>query len=118
MTADQLTDAGIVFTASGFVVFSFLYGVLAPWWHSALGRNVMALMASCGGFVSLGVIRVFSPHAFDAAPWIRPTVWLIIGSIAWWRVVLLIHEQVRGRRPKRTLHPESPAPGADPQEGT
>lgn len=115
MTADQVSAFGIVYTALAFLAFSAAYGVLAPWWRSALGRNVMALMASCGLFVSLGVIKLVWPHTFDHMPWLRPAVWLVIGTIGWWRVVLLIHEQ--RRRGKVTLTRKAGQARTDPQEG-
>jgi hypothetical protein len=96
-----LSNALIVVTCVGTLLFCVLYAVLSPWWRYAVGRNVMALMATISLFLVLAVIHLVAPHAFDSWPWIRLVVWSQIAVIVWWRVALLVRTQVAKRRDER-----------------
>lgn len=91
----------IVATGVGAGVFCALYALLAPWWRSEIGRNLMALMAVIGLFLGLATMHLIWPHIFDNQMWIRPVMWSSICAIVWWRVVLLVKTQVVKRRDKR-----------------
>ena len=93
-----LSNALVVVTCVGAITFCILYGLSSPWFSSAIGRNMMAMMAAIGGFLVLAVIRIIWPDAFDDLPWIRPVAWSVIGGIVWWRVVLLVRTQIVRRR--------------------
>lgn len=96
-----VANALIVATCAGAIVFCVLYAVLAPWRRSAMGRNVMALMAIIALFLVLATMHMRWPHLFDHQQWIRPVMWALICGIVWWRVALLIHTQVLKRRDER-----------------
>lgn len=102
----QFTNILVIWTGAGFITFCLLYGFFAPWWKSEMGRNIMALMGTCGLFLVLAVIKMAIPNAFDHMPWIRPIVWSTIGCIVWWRVVLLLKTQVLKRASKRRGGPD------------
>lgn len=87
------------------VAFALTYAITAPWWRSAVSRNVLFLMAAIGFFLVLGVIHMVSPGAFDSQPWIRPVCWTVIAGLLVQRFVILIREQVLRKRDERASGP-------------
>ena len=88
----------VVLTCVGAITFCVLYALSSPWFSSAIGRNMMAMMGTIGLFLILAIIKMVRPDAFNDLPWIRPVAWTLIGGIVWWRVVLLVRTQILRRR--------------------
>lgn len=99
---EALGNVLVVLTCAGAITFCAMYALFSPWWKSAMGRNVMAMMGTIGLFLILAIIRMIWPNAFNDMPWIRLVAWSLIGGIVWWRVVLLVRTQVLRRRDERT----------------
>lgn len=91
----------------GAVVFGVTYHLLAPWWRSQVGQNLMAMTGGCGLLLGLRVLRqVLAPEAVAPNAYFGEGVlWLLafvaLGAAFWWRWVLLIREQV----PRRVADP-------------
>jgi hypothetical protein len=90
-------NAAIVATFAGALVFvaSYAWRTRGAWRDSAVGRNVMALMA---------VIVVVSAMAVAAIIWgtewphrnvVRFVAWSLVAVCVWWRVVILWRIQHR-----------------------
>jgi hypothetical protein len=81
------------------VLFILLYGVLAPWWRSATGRNIMTLMGAlavaCVYFTWAYVREGGLPPAFLP---IRFCIFVVLFLAVSWRVVLFVREQIFARR--------------------
>lgn len=96
-----LSNFLIVATGAGAGAFCMLYATISPWWRTALGRNIMALMGVIGLFLGLATMHMVWPHVFDSQQWIRPVMWSMICAIVWCLVGLLVRTQVRKRRGER-----------------
>ena len=48
----------VVLTCVGSVVFCVMYALFSPWWKTAMGRNIMAMMATIGLFLILAIIKM------------------------------------------------------------
>jgi len=86
--------------ATGFVV---VYWITAPWWRTAMGRNVFSLMAVIAAVLDLSVIRVFLPVTADVL-WfgiLRLIVFAFVPVVLALRLWLLIKIQIRDRRRER-----------------
>jgi len=90
-------DYALYAAAASAFVFVMLYMVLSPWWRTAAGRNIMAVMGALGaGLVYFGwiVLRGGVPAGFwPARALLFTAMFLAIG----WRVVLFIREHVLAR---------------------
>lgn len=101
MNPELVTSIARVVACVAALAFSVTYGLTAPWWRRAVSRNVMGLMSAIGCFLVLGVIHEVDPEAFDDWPWLRPIVWSVIAALLVQRFVILLREQVLGRRDER-----------------
>jgi hypothetical protein len=101
-----LTQAALVGAALGFVAFVGLYESLTSgrWRRTPIGRNVMALMLVGAVLLSVAVVREFLDFLDPYLEWIRLISYVLIASVAWWRVGLLIGEQRAADR-ERDAHP-------------
>jgi predicted TIM-barrel fold metal-dependent hydrolase len=90
-------NAAVIATFAGALVFvaSYAWRTRGAWRDSAVGRNVMALMA---------VILVVSALAVAAIIWgtnwphrdaVRFVAWSLVAACIWWRVVILWRVQRR-----------------------
>lgn len=80
----------------GVVVFMASYHLLAPWWRSEIGRNLMTWSAGALLLLSIGVAQ----QVFGAGAWVdllRLLGFAVFGAGAWWRWTLLIRAQRDGR---------------------
>lgn len=82
-------------------VFVVLYWLVAPWWRSATGRNIQALMAVLAAVLNLSVIRVWVPVPPDT--WwfaiLRVIVFapvpIVLGSFLWHLIKIQILDRRR-----------------------
>jgi hypothetical protein len=92
-----LTEVLRVTTLFGVITFMATYHLLAPWWRSEMGRNIMTLATSSALFLLLGVLQqVFGPD-YPGQELLRVLAYAGIGAAWWWRWVVLIRVQVGGR---------------------
>ncbi|MDI5965706.1 putative phage holin [Streptantibioticus silvisoli] len=84
------------------LVFVVAYHVLAPWWRSEAGRNLMAFAGAVGAFLAYTVAIWFWPHGATASVLrgVRVTVSAAIILLMVQRLVILLRVQ-RGRVPQR-----------------
>jgi hypothetical protein len=73
-------------------LFVVVYHVLARWWETAVGRNVMLLMAALAATFDLWFLN----RILDRPEWM---LWalaglvILVGSAIWWRLYLLVRAQ-------------------------
>lgn len=75
--------------ASGSTVFVILYQALMRWWETAVGQNIMLLMAGLAAITDLSFAFLLAGRP----EWMRSAffcLYVAIGTAIWWRVVLLI----------------------------
>jgi hypothetical protein len=85
------------------LLFVVLYAVLAPWWKTMTGRNIMAVMASLAlGFCyfAFAINRGGVPHGFYP---VRALVFTFIFLSVSWRVAILIKVQLDVRKEKQRV---------------
>lgn len=93
--------AALWYVAIGTTAFAFVYHILARWWDTAVGQNIMLLMAS----LALLTDAVLANNLLGRPDWMRwvfLTLYVAIGTAAWWRLGLLIKAQ---RQPRPTPNP-------------
>lgn len=93
--------AALCYVAAGATVFVIVYHALARWWESAMGQNIMLLMASLAAITDLALVNLL----LDRPGWMRWVLWalyLLVGTSIWWRLGLLIKAQ---RQPRPTPKP-------------
>jgi hypothetical protein len=81
-------------------MFVLLYTVLSPWWRTAVGRNIMAVMGSLALIGAWGSWVNFShdPRATPAFWQIRFTLFTVLTLAIGWRVVMLVRVQSARRK--------------------
>lgn len=90
-------NALVVITAVLAWTFVVLYHVLAPWWRSEIGRNLMTLAASMALVLTLSIVRMIGGASLDT-PWfqvVRLAVFAGVPVALGWRTVILIRVQRR-----------------------
>lgn len=90
-------NVAIVATFLGALVFVVAYAwrTRGAWSRSAVGRNVMALMAVILVVSALGVTASFWGTDWPHRNVIRLAVWSAVAAVVWWRVVILFRVQHR-----------------------
>jgi hypothetical protein len=83
------------------LLFVVVYGSLAPWWRSAIGRNMMAM-----GVAHLILFSLINASLVFGVTWVgRPIVrafaYGVLAAIFAWRTAIFVREQVTARRLKR-----------------
>lgn len=94
----MIRAVGDVLLASGFLgaaVFVAVY-LRSPWWRSAHGRNVMAMMAVIMILLGLATATALFGFRYPARDVIRLVAFAALSAVVWWRVVILVRTQ-RGR---------------------
>ena len=91
--------AALWYVAAATTVFVIVYHAIARWWESAMGQNIMLLMASLAALADLLLVNVL----LDRPSWMRwvfLALYVAVGSAAWWRLGLLIKAQRPPRAPE------------------
>lgn len=87
----------------GWLVFTLVYGCLAPWWRSPIGRNVLvhgAVLAVTFGLVSA---QLAFGVAWQARGWVRLIIFGSVAAVGWWRLAILLRDHmIRPTRPRRS----------------
>lgn len=79
-------------TAAGAGLFVVLYGILAPFYKSESGWNIMSFMLVVATMVTLSLYFRFSG---DRAPeWLGVVTWGAAAVCVWWRVLILLRAQL------------------------
>lgn len=80
-------------------VFVVLYLLIAPWYKTATGRNIMAVMASMAGILVYFTWAIWhgSPLPFGFYP-MRAVLFTALGLSLVWRVIILVRAQLAARR--------------------
>jgi hypothetical protein len=104
---DVSTDAVVSFFiyASSVPVFLFpaIYFVAAPWWESGTGRWLMLQSSSLASVMALVDAATFFGPDYPGRPYLRIVVYGLLFVAFCLGVVVLIANQVRGRRDRRAL---------------
>lgn len=99
----QTVEVIITFCTS--IAFIVLYSVLAPWWRSPLGRNLIAFDA----VLSLTLLPSVIHHALGATSaedtafaWFTVSAFAAVPVVIGWRAVIMIRMQL-DRKPDREM---------------
>lgn len=92
------SNAAVILTALGALVFVIVYAVTTRWWSSAMGKHVMTFMAAILVVTMLAVISIFFGVNWPHRAAIRTGAWGSIAACLWWRVIILFQAQRLSRR--------------------
>ncbi|MES2211366.1 MAG: hypothetical protein V4515_14480 [Chloroflexota bacterium] len=85
--------------AVGWLAFVLAYGLLAPWWRSAIGRNVFTLGVVLACTFALVSVQLAFGVTWPAREWVRLTIFALVAATGWWRFALFLGDHVfRARR--------------------
>jgi hypothetical protein len=91
----QTVESIVTFCAS--LAFIVLYSLVAPWWRSALGRNLVAFDAT----LALTLLPSVIHHAFGATSaestffaWFTITAFALVPCVITWRAVIMVRMQL------------------------
>lgn len=96
-TVQSITTALVVITFFTSVAFVLLYTVIAPWWRSPLGRNLIAFDSALSLTLLPSVIHHITGTSSAESPFFA---WFTVGAFAAvpcvivWRAVILIRTQL------------------------
>lgn len=82
----------IGFTALGAILFCFLYALLAPFYKSEGGWNLMAFMIIVGAMITLALY--YRTSGGRAPAWLAYALWIPCCMCVWWRVTILVRAQL------------------------
>jgi uncharacterized membrane protein len=86
----------VAWTALGAVLFCILYALVAPFYKSEGGWNMMSFMVVIAAMVTLSIYFRYSGG--KAPEWLAVILWGAAGLCVWWRIVMMIRVQ---RKPPR-----------------
>ena len=86
-----------------FLFFCMTYHLLAPWWRSEVGRNIMTLKASITALLGLRVLAVIFGDGFWGQDLLRAVLLMVLITAGFHRWKMLVTAQRR-------------RPGSDPEE--
>jgi hypothetical protein len=97
VSSSPWTDAAVIFTALGALVFvvSYAWQTRGAWRDSIMGKHVMTFMAAILLVCLLAVAGVIWGTDWPYRNAIRAGAWALVGGCIWWRVVLLFRVQHR-----------------------
>lgn len=84
----------------GGAVFMATYALLAPWWQSEAGRNIMTFTAGVTGLALLRVLTFFFGDGYPGQTVLRVLLFAGIAVALWWRWAMLLRAQL----PRREVH--------------
>lgn len=94
----------------GALAFVALYGLLAPWWRSPVGRHMMAFMVVLAGILLYGSIVPLLGLSPVQRLWSRVVAFTLFSAVVWWRVWLVVALQVENLKYLRTTKTGSTGP--------
>lgn len=90
-----LGNALMLWAGTALILFApcYHFATGGRWKNSAMGVHLMSFMGVLGLVMLLAVGNLMAGHGVaqnpGLPPWVRPLVWLLIGGVSWWRLVLL-----------------------------
>lgn len=81
----------------GGAVFMATYHLLAPWWRTETGRNVMSLTGAVTGFALLRCLALVFGDGFVGQDVLRVAMFLGAGGSLWWRWAIVLRAQLPRR---------------------
>lgn len=83
----------VLATAAGSGLFVVLYAILAPFYKSESGWNLMSFMFVVATMVTMAVFYRFTGGR--APVWLQNVLWGAAAVCVWWRVTILLRAQFR-----------------------
>jgi hypothetical protein len=97
-----LLNIAAVFVFFGAGVFVATYSLLAPWWRTQEGVNVMTFTLATAGLAALRCLAMILGNGFAGQDVLRVVLMTAIAAAAWHRWVMVMRAQLRN------LHPPQP----------
>ena len=82
------------FSLAGILLFTVGYLIFARWWRSPLGRNVFALSSVHLVMFILIIAQIDLGTSWAGRPIVRALVFLAIAMVYWWRLSILVVDQI------------------------
>jgi hypothetical protein len=87
-------DWAVHFGFVGILLFTLGYMIFARWWRTAMGRNMFALALVHLITFALIVVQIDFGTSWAGRPWVRLLVFGGIAVVYWWRLYILLVDQV------------------------
>jgi len=84
--------AALAYVALPATLFVIVYHVIARWWETAIGRNIMLLVGSIATTLDLGFLNLALGRP-EWMRWVFFACYMAIGTAIWIRLHLLIKAQ-------------------------
>lgn len=83
----------LVLTSIPLIAFPLCYhfATHGAWFRSWMGRHLMSFMGALCVVMVFALLNLF----MELWSWVRPLTWLLVGAVAWWRLILLFVVQHR-----------------------
>lgn len=91
-----LTTALIAFTAAGALLFVITYAIIAPFYKSESGWNLMTFMVIVAVLVVQTLYVRFTGRRLPE--WVARVDWSVTGLCIWWRLAILLRAQNANRK--------------------
>lgn len=82
------------FAFVGWLLFAVLYGALAPWWRSSIGRNMLVLAAVLAVTLGLVSLQLMFGIEWPARDWVRLAIFGAVALTGWHRLLVLLTDQI------------------------
>lgn len=79
----------------GGAVFMASYAILAPWWRSETGRNIMTFTAGVTGLALLRCMTFLFGDGYPGQTALRVLLFTGVAVAIWWRWTMLLRAQLR-----------------------
>ena len=97
---DMLNLLTLAYIGAACTTFVVVYHVLARWWESGMGRNMMVLVGGLAAVCDLVFLYIAVGHP-GWMVYVFSGLYFVIGTTVWWRLGILVREQRAPRKPER-----------------
>jgi hypothetical protein len=91
---DLIGDVAFFVATASTIIFALLYVLLAPWWKTSAGRNIMAVMGTMAlafGYFTWSILVGGARHSYMP---MRALIFLAIASSVTWRTVIFVKHHI------------------------
>lgn len=78
--------------------FLGLYGLLAPWWKSPMGRHLFSFGAMVAGLLTLVLATGLLGHGYTGHTYVRLAAYAVLAVVLWRHVAMAARSQLKRHR--------------------
>ena len=100
-TFAHVTNLIILWAAPGQVLFVLAYGLLAPWYETAIGRALMTKSTGLAAILGLAFVNYFFGTTWAARDPVRFVVYSLIACGVYYQLAVFARTQWNARRARK-----------------